>query len=128
MSRHPTQLQRTHHNLAEECVNFLERHAVPIAMSYKEILLETEKDSTFRALKMLVTSRKLQQPLKENRFTPDVDVPELQTYTKVQDELVITEKGSIFKGTKCVIELAHEGHQVIVKIRVYFVDRSGFQE
>ena len=59
MSRHPTQVQRTRRNSAEEYVNFLERHAVPIAMSYDEILQETEKDPTLSALKMLITSGKL---------------------------------------------------------------------
>ena len=59
MSRHPAQVQRTHHNLVEEYVNFLERYAVPIPMSYEELLQETEKDSTLRGLKLFITSGKL---------------------------------------------------------------------
>ena len=107
-------------------MNFLERHTVPIAMSYEELLQETEKYSTLRALKLLITSGKLQQPLQVNRFTSDVNVHEVQTFARVQDELVITEKESILKGTKLVIpetlsnhviELAHEGHQGIVKTK-----------
>ena len=135
MSRHPTQVQRTRRNSAEEYVNFLERHAVPIAMSYDEILQETEKDPTLSALKMLITSGKLQQPLQESRFAPDVNVRELQTYAKVQDELVLTEKGSILIGTKIlipetlrsrVIELAHEGHQGIVKTKSLLREKVWF--
>ena len=137
MSRHPTREQRTHHNLLEEYVNFLERHSVPIAMSYQELLQETEKDSTFRALKIVITSGKSQQPLQVNRVAPDVNVHELQRYARVQDKLVITEKGSILKGKKllipeilrnCVIELAHEGHQGIVKTKNLLREKVWFPE
>ena len=63
MSKHPTQVQRTHYNLAVEYVNFLERQAVTIAMRNEEISLETEEDSKLLALTMFVTSGKLQQPI-----------------------------------------------------------------
>jgi len=46
---------------------------------------------------MLITSEKLQKPLQENRFAPDTNICELQTYAKVQDEPVIIEKGSILR-------------------------------
>ena len=124
MSRHPAKVQRTHHNFAEEYVNFLARHAVPIAISYEEIIQETDKDSTLSALKMLITSGKLQLPLQTDHFAPDINLRELQAYAKVQGELVITGKDSILKGTKLlitetlrsrVIALAHEGHQGIIK-------------
>jgi len=85
-------------------------------------------------VKMLIISGKLQQLLQENRFAPDGKVRELQVSAKVYDELVITETGSILKGTisksripsNRVIELAHDGHQGIIKTKSLLREKVWF--
>ena len=44
MSRHPVSNSKKNHNAAEEYVNFITRHATPVAITSQEILSEIAKD------------------------------------------------------------------------------------
>ena len=112
MSRHPRITEREERNIAEDYVNYICNRAVPKAMTLQEIKSEVEKDTSLQALiKAIETDQWLD--------------PEVQEYKKVKDELLVY-KGTILRGNRIVVpktlrdravELAHVGHQGIVKTK-----------
>lgn len=124
MSRHPISIQTGNHTrattVAEEYVNFLAQHATPKAMTLADIKEETLKD---RVLQKVVAH------LKDNTWhqvkNDSQDITILQKYKQICNELTVSHMDDILLlGTRIVIpsgledrvlQLAHEGHQGIVK-------------
>ena len=79
MSRHPTNESiNTHSKINEECVNFVTKHAVPRAMTLKEVIEATNADKTLKGLRAAV---------RLNLCDSDIVPP----FRKVKDELTVTE-------------------------------------
>ena len=121
MSRHPGTAECEERNIAEDYVNYICNQAVPKAMTLQEIKLETEKDSSLQALIKAI----------ETDLWTD---PEVQEYKKVKDELLVY-KGTILRGNRIVVpntlrnravDLAHVGHQGIVKIKQLIREKVWF--
>ena len=112
MSRHPGIAKREECNIAEDYVNYIRNRAIPKAMTLQEVKSETEKDISLQALIKAVE-------------TDQWSDPKVQEYKKVKDELLVY-KGTILRGNRIVVlntlrdravELAHVGHQGIVKTK-----------
>ena len=87
-------------------------NAVPKAMTLQEIQAETEKDSTLQSLIKAIET---------DRWTD----PEILDYKRLKDELLVY-SGVVLRGNRIVVpsklreravELAHVGHQGIVKTK-----------
>ena len=87
-------------------------------MTLQEVKSETEKDISLQAL------------IKADQCLD----PKVQEYKKVKDELLVY-KGTILRGNRVVVpntlrdravELAHVGHQGVVKTNASSERRSGF--
>ena len=110
---------------AEEYVNFISTHAVPITMTLTEIQEETDKDPTLSMLRTLIHNNSWHTV--DNVNNPSVIKDELKLFYKLKDELTVADNAPlILRGSRLVlpqslrkkaIELAHEGHQGIVKTK-----------
>ena len=112
ISRHPNHQATTERNVADVYVNYVCTNAVPKAMTLQEIQAETEKDSTFQSLIKAIET---------DRWTDS----EVLDYKRHKDELLVY-SGVVLRGNRIVvpsklrekaIELAHVGHQGIVKTK-----------
>ena len=105
---------------AEQYVNLIEMNAIPKALSVAQVKNATMEDATLQAA---ITNVKQgcwnEQP-------HQVNMEALKNLKRLKDELTITSDGLLLKGTKLVIpkklqmkvvELAHQGHQGIVKTK-----------
>eukprot|EP00795_Rhopilema_esculentum_P014355 gene14355-5400_t len=110
---------------ADKYVNFLARHAVPKSMDYKEIQDATFADLTLQALIRLIHDNSWNNI--RSMQSPDVDKGELNLFAKIRSELTVNDDASlILRGSRIAlpkslrhraIEIAHEGHQEIVKTK-----------
>ena len=100
----------------ERYVHFIAQNARPIALSAEEMEEETEKDKECQMIKEALKTGKWHK-LNENTR---------KAFEKIADEISITPGGLILKGARIfvpstlqdrVIELAHEGHQGIVRTK-----------
>ena len=102
----------TTRNVAEEYINFVAKTAVPSAMTAKEIGEESDTDEELIMVRQCIKTGKW-------------DGVECASYKPVRDELCIVGK-MVLRGTRIVvpkklrprvIELGHEGHQGIMKMK-----------
>ena len=112
MSRHPSHQATVERNVADEYVNYVCTNAIPKAMTLQEIQAETEKDSTLQSLIKAIET---------DCWTDS----EILDYKRLKDELLVY-NGVVLRGNRIVvpsklreraIELAHVGHQDIVKTK-----------
>lgn len=113
-------------NIAEQYVNFLTEHAVPKAMSLSEIQHATSHDATLQRLVEIIRNNSWHK-LSTMPHNDEIDIADLQRFSKLKDELTISEKYNvILRGSRLilpsslgekVIEIAHEGHQGLVKTK-----------
>ena len=105
---------------AEQYVNVIENHAIPKAMSAEEVKKATLEDNT---LKKVIENL---QKGRWNEHARSVDTDTMKTFKKLRSELSVTRGGLLLKGTKMVVptklqervvELAHQGHQGMVKTK-----------
>jgi hypothetical protein len=118
LSRHPTQstsVTSKHSQLAEEFVRYLTDNAVPKAMTLNEIVSCTQKDSD---LQTVITA------FKTNKWDKSYENSVLNTFSKLRYELTLVPVNDsdnrivIPKDLQMrVIDLAHEGHQGIVRTK-----------
>ena len=123
MSRHPTDRSiSTHSKISEEYVNFLTKHAVPRAMTLKEIIEATNADKTLNGLRAAI---------RLNRWDSDIVAP----FRKVKDELTVTPENIILRGTRIVlpealqqraVDIAHESHQGLSKVKALLRTKTWF--
>lgn len=137
MSRHPINSTESNRELlvAEEYVNFTASHAIPKAMTASEVVDATKVDATLSAVKDLLLTGQWAMMKTKYSADPSVDYEALQAYSKVGNELTVTEEGLVVKGHKIaipeqlqshVIQLAHEGHQGVVKTKSLLREKVWF--
>ena len=125
LSRHPQKelscdVSRAE-KVAEEYIAYIVDNTTPKAMSLDEIATETENDATLKTVKeALKTNRWYDARVKFN-LLPN---PLFKTLYNCRDELSVWNDKILLKGNKIIIpetlqmkvvELAHQGHQGIVK-------------
>jgi len=112
MSRHLNLQTTAERNVADEYVNYVCTNAIPKVMTLQEIQAETEKDSTLQSLIKAIET---------DRWTDS----EILDYKRLKDELLVY-SGVVLRGNRIVVpsklreravELAHVGHQGIVKTK-----------
>jgi hypothetical protein len=117
--------------VAEEYVNFVAEYATPKAMTLNEIKEETLKDHILQ---------KVSTHIRDNtwhRITDDTQHAEtLKKYRQIKEELTVSHTDDIIlRGTRIVIpaslehrvlQLAHEGHQGIVKTKTLLRSKVWF--
>ena len=123
MSRHPTDRSiSTHSKISEEYVNCVTKHAVPRAMTLKEIIEATNADKTLNDLRAAI---------RLNRWDSDIVAP----FRKVKDELTVTPENIILRGTRIVlpevlkqraVDIAHESHQGLSKVKALLRTKTWF--
>ena len=121
MSRHPSSIAPEEPNLAEVYVNYVSINAVPKAMTLEEIKQETKHDVEMQAVIKAVE-------------TDQWSAPEVQNYKKLKEELSVF-NGLVLRRNRIVIpsnlrskavDLAHGGHQGIVKTKQLIRDKVWF--
>ena len=137
LSRHPlpTNDSPSHEEkIAEQHLNFVTCNAVPKTLTLSEIKEATEEH---RALKMCMTA--LERNNWKAIITQETD-PEtrntLQSLHKIRDELTVVPTRDLIMRRNCIViplsarikivELAHEGHQGIVKTKQLLRERVWF--
>ena len=121
MSRHPNPQATAERNVADEYVNYVCTNAIPKAMTLQEIQAETEKDRTLQSLIKAIET---------NHWTDS----EILDYKRLKDELLVY-SGVVLRGNRIVVptklreravELAHVGHQGIVKTKSLIREKVWF--
>lgn len=121
MSRHPNSTAPEEPNLADVYVNYVSTNAVPKAMTLEEIKQETKHDAEMQAVIKAVE-------------TDQWSVSEVQNYKKLKEELCVF-NGLVLRRNRIVIppnlrskavDLAHGGHQGIVKTKQLIIDQVWF--
>ena len=134
MSRHPpayTHARSRHEKIAEEFVDHITLLASPKALPLEEIEKATLNDPTLQAVSVA-----LQSSWHRASQCPGIKTTAFKAFERVKDELTVGANHSvILKGTKIVIpekfhsrvvDLAHEGHQGIVKTKALIREKVWF--
>ena len=135
MSRHPSKQTMTtirQAKVAEEYVNYIIQTSTPKAVKIEEINDSNSKDPTLQAVVSAVRSGDWSTAKKDKQ----VNQHDYEALEKIKDELTISISSNvILRGTKIVIpqrlqqrvvDLAHEGHQGIVKTKALLRDKVWF--
>ena len=136
MSRHPSQDTSNHEEkLATAYVNFVSNHAVPKAMTLLEIETATKEDETMQKLVELITTNSWESFISRSDQT-SVNMSEVKRFAKIRNELSVNNDASIvLRGTRIVlpaklrqkaVNIAHEGHQGIVKTKQLLREKVWF--
>lgn len=137
MSRHPLESEKSRQEslVAEEYINFVVSGSIPKAMTASEVIEATNMDPTLCAAKdLLLTGRWYMMETKYGQ-DPSVDYEALQSFSRINSEMSVTEDGLLMKGRKVVIpaqlqkrvvDLAHEGHQGLVKTKALLREKVWF--
>ena len=133
LSRHAptvTEQSRREERVTEEYINYIANNATPKAMTLKELQDGTEQDATLQAVIQAMRSNKW-----ENQ-TPGVNNTAFKHLKRLRDELSVTESGKVvLRGSRIVvpgklqqrsIDLAHVGHQGIVKTKALLREKVWF--
>jgi len=121
MSQHPSSTAPEEPNLAEIYVNYESIDAVPNAMTLEEIKQETKHDAEMQAVIKAIE-------------TDQWSTPEVQDYKKLNEELSVFNR-LVLRGNRIVIQsnlkskavdLAHGGHQGLVKTKQLIRDKVWF--
>ena len=140
ISRHPLQDQPLHErNIVEEYVALLTTSAVPVAMTLAEIQDATLGDPTLQQLAEVIRSQQWHSVLNNDSSSNDaksIDLQDLKAFHKIRHELTVTTNNdTILRGSRIVmpaslrhraLQLAHEGHQGLIKQSSYCVRKYGF--
>ena len=113
--------------VADEYINFIVDNAVPKAMNADEIRSATENDPTMQ---------RLMKHIHDDDWHNAANDSLLKPYYNVRHELIVSSDGKlILRGTRIVIpeslqrraiQLAHEGHQGIVKTKMLLREKVWF--
>jgi predicted HTH transcriptional regulator len=102
--------------MAEEYVNFIERHTAPRAMPLDEIATATRTDKTC---------------LRTNKWSTDI----LTSFKHIKDELTVTNNGIILHGHRIAIpqalqqraiDITHETHLGLIKTKALIREKIWF--
>ena len=116
--------------VAEEYVNFLVNHSVPKAVTLQQVADATKEDQTLQAVIHSLKTELWHMPT----CVPDED--SFQIFKSIKSELAFSEeKGVLLRGTQLVIpkklqqrviDIAHEGHQGIIKTKKLLREKVWF--
>ena len=132
LSRHLESNRPHKRSVAEEYVSYVAQHAVPKAMTLEEIISATRTDATLQAVKACLLSQKWHTA---KHLFPHANHNDLNSFAKIKAELTDTSEGLLLRGTRIVIpqtlrtrsvQLAHEGHQGIVKTKTLLREKVWF--
>ncbi|XP_045170892.2 uncharacterized protein K02A2.6-like [Mercenaria mercenaria] len=129
LSRHPDTGKHKQTSVAEEYVNFLAYHDVPVAMNMNEIIQATSQDVDLQMAIKYVKSGNWNNPSKNkiidtlSRCKNELSVVNLQN-----GEILLHESRIVIPRQlqDKVISLAHEGHQGIVKTKQLLREKMYF--
>ena len=135
LSRHPGLVEpKREEVMAEDYINFLSLHAVPRAMTLTELQEATKADKTLQQLMQVIRSGEwntVQSPQLDG-----VNETQMRQFVNVKDELMVSSDSDlILRGNRIVIpaslqqravEIAHEGHQGIVKTKKLLREKVWF--
>ena len=117
--------------ITEEYINYVATASIPKSMTVAEIEQSTERDTTLQAIIHAIQHNRWNVELKSG-----INKQTFQSLQKVRDELSVTESGKlVLQGTRIVIpqelqkraiELAHVGHQGIVKTKALIREKVWF--
>ena len=122
LSRQPVEIEYKQQTMTEDYVNFIEENSVPKAMTLDEIIQATNDDRVLRGVRAAI---------KHNRWNYDIVKP----YKLIKDELSVTTKGIILRGSKIVIpetlkqkaiDITHESHLGISKTKALIREKIWF--
>lgn len=130
LSRH-TSLTETkrEERMAEDYVNFILSHAVPRAMTMAELQEATKSDATLQHLISVIRSENWSEPVEAE----GVDQEQFRLFVHVKD--ANADSNLLLRGHRIVIpaslhqravELAHEGHQGLVKTKKLLREKVWF--
>ena len=123
LSRHTSLMEpKREEKMAEDYVNFISLHAIPRAMTLAELQEATRADVTLQHLMGVICSGRWDDPVADG-----VDKAQFTQFAHVRDELSVnSDSNLVLRGCRIVIptslqqravELAHEGHQGLVKTK-----------
>ena len=134
-SRHPTKHAAEtsrQQKVAEEYVSYLTTNSTSKALKTHDIEAATQSDATLQAVAEAVTKGNWHDAVKR----PRVDASDFRLLERVKDELTVSASGNlILRGTRIVIpkslqehvvNLAHEGHQGLVKTKSLLREKVWF--
>ena len=135
ISRHPSKCKMAtsrQGKVAEEFVDYLVQTSTPNALKLEDIQSATQKDQTLQAVIEAIQTGNWHKPGKRQRINTVV----YNAMEKVKDELTVClTYDIILRGTRIVIpedmqkhvvDLAHEGHQGIVKTKALLREKVWF--
>ena len=136
LSRHPSQYTTPQQEqMATRYVNFISSHAVPKAMSLSEIEEATKEDVTLQKLADLIRTNGWDS-LNDLSDQTGVNMTELKQFSKISEELTVNDEASIIlRGSRIImpeklreraVNIAHEGHQGIVKTKQLIREKIWF--
>lgn len=133
MSRHPKRSTSELSNIAENYVNYVTENAVPKALFLQKISDETRKDSALQHVIEAIKNEKQMsraRGLFENKVIDTLirRQNELTIYQDANDCVLLVENRIIIPETlqHTVIQLAHEGHQGIVRTKQLLREKVWF--
>ena len=123
LSRHTSLMEpKREEKMAEDYVNFISLHAIPRAMTLAELQEATRADVTLQHLMGVNRSGRWNDPVADG-----VDKAQFTQFVHVRDELSVnSDSNLVLRGCRIVtptslqqraVELAHEGHQGLVKTK-----------
>ena len=116
LSRSPLPLNEQEiDNIGDDYVNFVAHHAVPKALTYKEIVSNTLLDDTLCKVHKSISNNKW------DKNDPNVRPYYTQrTNLSINDDLVLRNERIVIPASlrPRVLDIAHEGHQGIVKCKL----------
>ena len=129
-SRHPMSSESSDESFTteDEYVSYVIKNAVPKAMTLTEVENATRQDSVLQAVMLSLKSGIWSKP------THNVSTSELSRFEKVKDELTCSDtivlKANHIVVPSClqerIIDLAHEGHQGLVKTKILLREKVWF--
>jgi hypothetical protein len=135
LSRHPDQtseLTRREEKVAEEYINYIFTNAVPKALTPEEVMVATKEDVTLQAVISALTTGKWH--IIEPR--EDIDMDTFNALARIRTDLTTANAGNtLLRGRRIVIpqclqrrvvNLAHEGHQGIIKTKKLLREKVWF--
>ena len=140
LSRHtPQDTACTTENSADQYISFLSSHAVPKAMTIEEIQAATKQDATLQKLVEIIRNENwhcVNMPEFVENNDRNINIADLKSCRNVKEERTVNNDSSIIlRGSRIIIpeklrkqslEIAHEGHQGLIKTKKLLREKSGF--
>ena len=139
LSRHPDTQDNSVDNCSEAYIHFLSNHAVPKAMTLDESKTATKQDLTIQKLCEVIrndTWKSLELTNLQANDVPNEQQSDFRAFHSIRAELAVNDSSDIIlRGSwivipKCLqqraVDLAHEGHQGLVKTKQLLREKVWF--